>query len=89
VEIGWRLVPNAWGRGLASRSARSALDFAFGPAGLDEVVAMTSVQNTPSERVMQRIGMHRDPADDFDHPRVPAGHPLRRHVLYRITVHDR
>jgi ribosomal-protein-alanine N-acetyltransferase len=78
VEIGWRLAAEHWGRGLASEGARAVLATATGP-----IVSFTSVQNVRSRRVMEKIGLTRDPADDFDHPRLPAGHPLRRHVLYR------
>lgn len=84
VEIGWRLDAAFWGRGYASEAARAALEFGFGPAGLDEVVAFTTQGNLRSRRVMERIGMTRDPADDFDHPDVAESSPLRRHVLYRI-----
>lgn len=83
VEIGWRLARSAWGRGYAPEAAAVVLDHAFGPLGLDEVVSFTAVGNTKSRRVMEKLGMTRDPADDFDHPNVPEGHPLRRHVLYR------
>lgn len=85
VEIGWRLAQDAWHNGYASEAARAALAHGFGPAGLDEVVSFTATTNKPSQRVMERIGMARDEADDFDHPRVEAGHRLRRHVLYRMT----
>jgi RimJ/RimL family protein N-acetyltransferase len=85
VEIGWRLVKDAWGNGYASEGARAALGWAFGPLELDEVVSFTATTNKPSQRVMERIGMTHDEADDFDHPRLPAGHRLQRHVLYRIT----
>lgn len=86
VEIGWRLARSAWGRGYATEGAAAALDFAFADLGLDEVVSFTVTANERSRRVMERLGMHRSPADDFDHPRLPAGHPLRRHVLYRVTA---
>jgi RimJ/RimL family protein N-acetyltransferase len=85
VEIGWRLSKDAWGNGYATEAARAALAYGFGPAGLDEIVSFTATTNLPSQRVMQRIGMTHDESDDFDHPRVPAGHRLQRHVLYRIT----
>jgi RimJ/RimL family protein N-acetyltransferase len=84
--VGWRLARSAWGRGLATEAAREALRVAFDEVGLPEVVAMTSVVNTPSRAVMERLGMTRDPADDFEHPGVPPGHPLRPHVLYRIRA---
>lgn len=84
VEIGWRLARAAWGQGYAVEAARAVLDAAYGPGGLDEVVSFTAQGNTRSRRVMERIGMSRDPADDFDHPRLPPGHRLSRHVLYRL-----
>ena len=84
VEIGWRLARSAWGRGYATEAARASLEDGFGRAGLTEVISFTAVQNVRSQAVMGRLGMTHDPADDFDHPALPAGHPLRRHVLYRI-----
>ena len=84
VEIGWRLAKEAWGNGYATEAARAALAHGFGPAGLDEIVSFTATTNLPSQRVMQRIGMTHDEAGDFDHPRLPDGHRLQRHVLYRI-----
>jgi len=84
VEVGWRLAQPFWGRGYASEAARACLSFGLGDIGLQEIVSFTSVVNERSQHVMRKIGMHRDPADDFDHPRVPAGHRLRPHVLYRI-----
>jgi RimJ/RimL family protein N-acetyltransferase len=86
VEVGWRLAADAWGHGYASEAAMAALDFAFAGAGLAEVVSMTTPRNRRSQRVMERIGMHRDPADDFAHPRFAPGHRLRQHLLYRITA---
>ncbi len=85
VEVGWRLAREHWGNGYATEAARAAVAHGFDELGLDEIVSFTSELNEPSIRVMQRIGMRRDPADDFDHPRLPAGHPLRRHVLYRLA----
>ncbi|MEV0789621.1 GNAT family N-acetyltransferase [Kribbella sp. NPDC050459] len=84
VEIGWRLSKGAWGNGYATEAARAALAHGFGPGGLDEVVSFTTTTNLPSQRVMQRIGMTHDEPGDFDHPRIPEGHRLRRHVFYRI-----
>ncbi|MBO0746584.1 MAG: GNAT family N-acetyltransferase [Candidatus Dormibacteraeota bacterium] len=86
VEIGWRLRRDAWGRGYAQEAARAVRDYAFGGAGLREIVSFTSTTNLRSSHVMERIGMTHDPADDFDHPRVPPGHRLRRHVLYRLAA---
>jgi RimJ/RimL family protein N-acetyltransferase len=85
VEIGWRLAASFWGRGLASEAARAALAFGFEDLALAEIAAFTTPGNLRSRRVMERIGLRHDPADDFDHPALPAGHPLRRHVLYRIA----
>ena len=86
VEIGWRIAFEHWGRGYASEGARAALDAAFGELGLDEVVSMTVPGNLRSRRVMERIGLTRNPADDFEHPNIAEGHPLRPHVLYRIRA---
>lgn len=85
VEIGWRLARAYWGAGYASEGARAALTFGFEQLGLAEIVSMTVPANVRSQRVMERLGMRRDPGDDFDHPGVPAGHRLVRHVLYRIS----
>jgi ribosomal-protein-alanine N-acetyltransferase len=84
VEIGWRLEFNCWGRGLATEGARAAIRYGFENLKLDSVVSFTVPANLRSRRVMEKLGMTHDPRDDFDHPRLPAGHPLRRHVLYRI-----
>jgi ribosomal-protein-alanine N-acetyltransferase len=85
VEIGWRLHPDFWGLGYATEAAGAALWFGFEEAGLTEIVSLTATVNTKSQAVMVRIGMRRDVDGDFDHPSVPAGSPLRCHVLYRIT----
>jgi RimJ/RimL family protein N-acetyltransferase len=83
LEIGWRLARHAWHHGYASEAARAALTVAFDGAGLAEVWSFTSVLNEPSTAVMRRIGMSE--VGRFDHPRIPAGHPLRPHVLYRLS----
>jgi RimJ/RimL family protein N-acetyltransferase len=83
VEIGWRLARAHWGRGYASEAARAALRFGFERLGLPEIVAFTAEGNRRSRALMERIGMRRDEGGDFEHPRVPVGHPLRWHVLYR------
>ena len=88
VEIGWRLGKEWWGRGYAPEAAHAALLYAFEVRGVDEVVAMTTPKNTPSRRVMEKLGMSYSPADDFDHPSLPEEHPLRRHVLYRLAKDD-
>ncbi len=84
-EIGWRLARAHWNQGVATEAAQAVVDYGFGVLGLDEVVSFTATANLPSQRVMQKPGMHHDPADDFDHPHLPAGHHLRRHVLYRLA----
>ncbi len=83
VEIGWRLAHAHWGRGYATEGARAALAYGFGPLGLDEIVSFTAQANARSRGVMTKIGMTRDPKDDFLHPRLPESHPLAPHVLYR------
>jgi RimJ/RimL family protein N-acetyltransferase len=85
VEIGWRLAADFWGRGYATEAARAALAFGFEDLELEEIVSFTVADNVRSRRVMEKIGMARSPKDDFDHPELPEGHRLRRHVLYRIT----
>ena len=84
VEIGWRLAGAAWGHGYASEAARTVLAYGFDVLELPEILAITAVGNVRSQAVMRRIGMTRDPADDFDDPGVPEG-PLRRSVLFRIS----
>ena len=84
VEIGWRLAKEHWGRGYASEAATACLHFAFEQLRLEEVVSFTVPLNRRSIGVMERIGMTRNPDDDFDHPKLPPGHPLRRHVLYKL-----
>lgn len=86
IELGWRLRRSAWGHGYASEGARLSAAHAFDVLGVDEVVAMTVPANTRSRAVMERLGMERNPDDDFDHPRIAEGHPLRRHVLYRLSA---
>ncbi len=88
VEIGWRLAADYWGQGLATEGARAAVRYGFETLGLEELVSFTVPANTSSRRVMEKLGMSYSPADDFDHPRLPAGHPLRRHVLYRLRRMD-
>lgn len=83
VEIGWRLDAAYWGRGLATEGARAVMNHGFETLELREIVSFTMPGNVRSRRVMEKLGMTRDPADDFDHPGMPAGHPMQRHVLYR------
>jgi ribosomal-protein-alanine N-acetyltransferase len=84
VEVGWRLARSAWGHGYATEAATAALAVGFDGYGLDEIVSMTAASNLRSQAVMRRLGMTRDPADDFLHPKVPPGHRLQPHVLYRL-----
>lgn len=85
VEVGWRLARLQWGNGFAPEAAQAALQFGFENVDLpnDEIVSFTTTQNLQSQRVMQKIGMHRDPARDFDHPLTP-GWSEQRHVLFCI-----
>jgi ribosomal-protein-alanine N-acetyltransferase len=84
IEVGWRLASAHWGQGYATEGARAALAAGFTRLGLSEIVSIAVPANARSRRVMERIGMTRDEAGDFDHPRFAEGDPLRRHVLYRI-----
>jgi RimJ/RimL family protein N-acetyltransferase len=88
VEIGWRLAKEHWGNGYASEAAVACLRFGFEKLKLQQIVAFTVPLNKRSIGVMKRLRMSRDPADDFDHPKLSAGHPLQRHVLYRIDRSD-
>ena len=83
VEIAWRMQPDYWGRGLASEGALAVLDHGLNHLGLSQVVAFTAQINRRSQRVMEKIGMFRDEAGDFDHPNIEDGHPLQRHMIYR------
>lgn len=85
VEVGWRLARKEWGKGYATEAGRAALSFGFTRAGLDEIVGIAPHGNRRHQRVMERLGMHRDPADDFTHPALPSGDPLAPHMLYRLT----
>lgn len=80
IEIGWRLSFQNWGQGFATEAAKAVLDYAFKKCTLSEVVSFTLPKNLKSRRVMEKIGLHYNPEDDFEHPRF-----LKRHVLYRLT----
>jgi RimJ/RimL family protein N-acetyltransferase len=84
VEIGWRLRADAWGKGYAREAAVASLAWAWAGLGTPEVVAITNIGNTRSRGLMERLGMTRDPGEDFDHPALPEDNPLRPHILYRI-----
>ncbi|AQG79633.1 GNAT family N-acetyltransferase [Spirosoma montaniterrae] len=83
IEIGWRIARPFWGKSYAFEAAEAAMNFGFETLGLAEIVSFTTPANVRSQRLMERLGMSRNPADDFDHPRLPVGHPMRPHVLYR------
>jgi len=85
VEIGWRLARACWGRGYATEAALAVLEFGFCRLELEEIVSFTAASNLRSRKVMERIGMTRSPQDDFEHPLLAPGHPLRPHVLYRLA----
>ena len=85
IEIGWRLAFTAWGQGYATEAALACLAYGFSTLGFDEVVSFTALPNKRSIAVMERIGMTRDADGDFDHPSMPEGHALRRHLLYRMA----
>jgi 3-dehydroquinate dehydratase/shikimate dehydrogenase len=85
VEIGWRLAHEFWGQGYATEGALAALRYGFEMIELNEIVAITTVGNHRSRHVMEKIKMHYNPEDDFDHPKIPEGHKLRRCVLYRMN----
>jgi len=84
VEVAWRVCRRYWRRGVATEAALAVLGWGFFVCGLDEIVSFTYEGNTPSRRVMEKLGMRRDPNGDFLHPLLPAEHPLRPHVLYRL-----
>ncbi len=88
VEIGWRLKRSAWGKGYATEAAREWLRFGFETKGLEEIVAFTIPINLPSQAVMKRLGMTRNPVDDFLHPSIPEDSPFALHVLYRLSKAD-
>ncbi len=81
-EVGWRLARHAWGQGYASEAGAAALAHGFGKMGLERILAYTAITNTPSEAVMQRLGMQRAADMDFEHPLVPEGNPIRPHIVY-------
>jgi len=85
IEVGWRLARDHWGNGYATEGARAALQFGWEVLQLREIVSLTVPGNLRSRNVMEKLGMTRNPLDDFDHPVLPEGHPLRPHVLYRIS----
>jgi len=88
VEIGWRLAKNFWNRGYATEGAKALLNYGFKVLALKEIVSFTSLSNFPSQRVMQKLGMHSDPKENFLNPRLTADHPLAWHCLYRLSANS-
>lgn len=88
IEISWRLTYDFWNKGYALEGAQAALAFGFETLKLDQIVSFTVVENRRSRKLMEKLGMRRNPADDFDHPRVPDGSPLKRHVLYKLKKEE-
>ena len=89
IEIGWRLVPEFWGKGYVTEAAEAWLALGFETLKLDEIVSFAVADNQRSTAVMKRLGMRADPAADFDQPAIPDSHPhLKRHVLYRLSRED-
>lgn len=86
IEVGWRLAFDYWGKGYATEGAKAALKYGFQALRLSEVVSFTAVQNKRSRRVMERIGVHHDPADDFDNPKLPEGHPFGSLIAICISA---
>ena len=89
VELGWRLARDCWGRGIASEAANAVIAFAFDRVQVPELIAYTAAVNERSRRLMERLGMSRDPTEDFQHPGIADGDRLQPHVLYRLAVSDR
>jgi ribosomal-protein-alanine N-acetyltransferase len=85
VDVAWRLASSHHGRGLATEAAQAVMQYGFQVLGFSEIVSMTVEANRSSWRVMEKLGMTRDPGEDFDHPHIEAGSPLRRHLLYRLA----
>jgi RimJ/RimL family protein N-acetyltransferase len=83
TEVGWRLARSAWHHGYATEAARAALGVAFDGAGMPEIWSMTAILNEPSQAVMRRLGLTE--VARFDHPNVPAGHPIQPHVTYHLA----
>ena len=85
-EIGWRLHPDAWGRGIAKEAAVASLDLAFGRFEAPHVVAFTVIGNSASWGLMERLGMKRRADLDFEDPRFgPALNPT---IVYQIDAGD-
>ena len=83
-EIGWRLARAAWGQGYGTEAARATLAWGWANRAMPSIAAITTTANRKSRALMERIGMAYVPGEDFDHPSLVEGDPLRPHVLYRI-----
>ena len=88
IEIGWRIAYEYWGKGYAFEAASKVIDYAFKELQLDDLVSFTAVENLRSQRLMAKLKMSHDIKDDFEHPKLPIGHRLRPHVLYRLNSKD-
>lgn len=88
IDVGWRLSSSFWGKGYATEGAKASLEFGFEVLGLSEIVSMATIHNIRSHRVMERLGMKSDPAENFAHPKLPVEHPLSMRVLYRLSSSD-
>ena len=88
IEVGWRLLPEFWGQGYATEGAEASLRYGFDILRLGQIVSITVPANIRSKRVIEKLGMHTDSKDDFDHPKLPEDHKLRRHVLYRLKKNE-
>lgn len=88
IEVGWRLLPEFWGQGYATEGARASLQYGFRVLKLNEIVSITVPANVRSRHVMRKIGMQHDPKDDFDYPKIPEEHPLKKHILCRLKRNE-
>lgn len=88
VEVGWRLGSQYWNKGYATEGAKASLEYGFKKCDLKEIVSFTVPANIRSIRVMEKIELKRDLNSDFAHPKLPAGHPLSQHILYRLMVDE-
>ena len=84
-DVGWRLAKKYWGKGYAVEAAHASLADGFGRLALPEIIAVTALINKRSMRVMEKLKMTRQRADDFLHPVLEPDNPLRPHVMYRIS----
>jgi ribosomal-protein-alanine N-acetyltransferase len=84
LEVGFRLAPQHWNKGYATEGGRAVLDWVFANTDTPEICSWTARINVRAQRVITKLGLTRNAADDFDHPRVPEGNPLRPHVLFRL-----